>query len=73
MFNNYGNIGCGTLILLLLAVVGLFFLGVWIAGLLWGAIAVAVFGLPALTYWQMAGLMILLNLLLPHSTTNVRK
>lgn len=73
MFNDYGNIGCGMLILGLLAVVGLFFLGVWIAGLLWGAIAVAVFGLPALTYWQMAGLMILLNLLLPHSTTNVRK
>ena len=47
-------------------------LGGFIAWWLWGVIAVAVFGLPALTYWQIIGLIILLKILLPGSS-GVRK
>ena len=34
-------------------------IGVW----LWGLIMVPIFGLPALGYWQMFGLMVLLRML----------
>lgn len=47
--NDYG---CGAVIAMLLIVVGLLFFMNWIGWLLWGAIAVAIFSLPALSYWQ---------------------
>ena len=37
------------------------FIAVW----LWGIIAVGIFGLPALTFWQMFGLVWLVRLILP--------
>lgn len=40
----------------------------WIEWLLWGAIVVKVFGLPALTFWQIAGLDILLGALIRRSS-----
>ena len=40
-------------------------LGAWIGVSLWGAIMVEIFGLPALTFWQFYGLIILLRILLP--------
>lgn len=43
--------------------------GVW----LWGLIAVNIFGLPALTYWQFYGLLILLRILLPYNNSNKNK
>ena len=42
--------GCGIAILTFLLVIGLAFFFAWIGWLLWGAIAVSVFGLPALSY-----------------------
>ena len=39
------------------------FIAVW----LWGIIAVGVFGLPSLTFWQMFGLVWLVRLILPNS------
>lgn len=48
--------------------IGLNFIAVW----LWGAIAVGVFGLPALGFWQMLGLRILLNLIIPTSVIRKR-
>lgn len=66
------SMGCGELIfiilLALIIVFGFCCLTWWIELLLWGAIAVEVFGLPALTFWQMAGLDILLSMLIPHSS-----
>ena len=41
--------------------IGFNFIAVW----LWGAIAVAVFGLPALNFWQMLGLRVLISLIFP--------
>lgn len=37
------------------------FIALW----LWGIIAVGIFGLPALTFWQMFGLVWLVRLILP--------
>lgn len=66
------SMGCGGLILIVLFVLAIVFgiccLSWWIEWLLWEAIVVKVFGLPALTFWQMAGLDILLGLLIPHSS-----
>ncbi len=53
---------------LLLALVG-----AWIGVALWGAIMVKVFGLPALTFWQFYGLMILLHILLPGRRVRTKK
>ena len=57
--------GCGTAIAILLVAIGLAFFMNWIGWLLWGALAVGVFGLPALTYWQFWGITILLHILFP--------
>ena len=53
-------LGCLGAIVLTVAVFLLCGLIVW---WLWGAIAVAAFGLPVLTYWQCYGLLWLCNLL----------
>lgn len=39
-----------------------------IAVWLWGIVAVGVFGLPALSFWQMLGLKLLLRWLIPMSS-----
>lgn len=57
------DIGVALLILLISLVLAL--VGAWIGVALWGAIAVKIFGLPELTFWQFYGLMILLHILLP--------
>ena len=41
------------------------FLLVGVATWLWGVIMAGIFGLPALTYWQMWGLQILIWILIP--------
>ena len=48
-------------------------IGAWIGVALWGAIAVKIFGLPALTFWQFYGLMILLHILFPGSAARTSK
>lgn len=56
----------GDTILWIAIIVIVFFIGFnFIAVWLWGAIAVAVFGLPTLNFWQMLGLRVLINLILP--------
>lgn len=61
------SIGCLALFGILVLVVVLIFAEVWIAMLLWNALAVGLFGLPVLTYWQIFGIKILLNIILPSS------
>ena len=62
-FSDYVMAGCVVTILAIILFVGLCFLfsaiGVW----LWGAIMVPVFGLPALTYWQMFGIIVLARII----------
>ena len=64
------SMSCGKLIFIILLTLVIFFgiccLAWWIEWLLWGVIMVKVFGLPVLTFWQMAELDILLSLLIPH-------
>lgn len=45
------------------------FIGPAIATWLWGLLMVPIFGAPPLTFWQMFGLMILLRLLIPTSSS----
>ena len=40
--------------------------------LLWNWLMPYIFGLPTLTFWQMLGFSILLNCLIPHSSTNIK-
>lgn len=63
------NDGCSTILIaaiiaICLVIVGnLIFAG--IALWMWGLIIVPVFGAPALTFWQMYGIMILISCLMP--------
>ena len=57
----------GKIMTIILAVACLGFIGAGIALWLWNAIAIPVFGAPALGYWQMYGLILLLRLIVPTS------
>lgn len=57
--------GCLVGLIMLPIIILLSFLTAGIATWLWGLIVVPVFGLPALGYWQMFGLIWLLRLVLP--------
>lgn len=63
-YEDYGWIGVLGLILVLVAWI---WIEVQVACWLWGIIMVGIFSLPALTGWQMFGLMILAGLILPTS------
>lgn len=63
----------GAVIVMLLLALVLALLGSWIGVALWSAIMVKVFGLPALTFWQFYGLIILLHILLPGRGVRVKK
>lgn len=63
-WDNHGVLGCLGLIVLIIALV---WLEVQIACWLWGIIMVGIFALPMLTGWQMFGLMLLLNVIMPTS------
>lgn len=63
----------GAVIVMLLFALVLALLGAWIGVALWSAIMVKVFGLPALTFWQFYGLIVLLHILLPGRGVRVKK
>lgn len=56
---------CLTLIIAFFLFLLFAFIGAAIACWLWGIVMVGVFGLPALTYWQMYALIWLLRMLVP--------
>ena len=68
---DWEQIGAAIVIMLFALVLAL--LGAWIGVALWSAIMVKVFGLPALTYWQFYGLMLLLHILLPGRGVRYKK
>ena len=68
--NNYG---CLTVIGIILLIVVLFVIFNAIAVWLWGIIAVGIFGLPALNFWQMFGLKILLGWIIPTASGGSKK
>lgn len=68
--NNTNISATGCLVTILLAIIiaiVIITIGHW----LWGAIAVACLGLPALSFWQFAGLLWLIHIVFPGSTTTV--
>ena len=69
---DFSDFGCLGWCLVVLLVIGLVWLDVWIACWLWGLIAVAIFGLPALSWWQMFGLIWLLRFIMPTGSVRVR-
>ena len=54
-----------TILGLILVLVALVWVEVQIACWLWGILMVGIFNLPMVTSWQMFGLMILANLIMP--------
>lgn len=68
---DWEQVGAAIVMLLLALVLAL--LGAWIGVALWSAIMVKVFGLPALTFWQFYGLIVLLHILLPGRGVRVKK
>lgn len=71
-YNDTGST-IGFAILMLLIALALALLGAWIGVWLWGLIMVDIFGLPALTFWQFYGLIILLHILLPGRGVRTKK
>lgn len=65
--------GCATIFLIGLIVIGLVALEIALGVWLWKIIMVGVFGLPALSFWQFFGLVILLHILLPTNTFKKNK
>ena len=62
--NDLSWFGCLGIIVALIALV---WLEVQVACWLWGLLMVGIFSLPMVTGWQMFGLMILANLIMPTS------
>lgn len=56
-----------TIIGAILLIVVCLFITTWIALWLWNIIAIPIFGAPALTFWQMYGLMWLVRLFFPRN------
>lgn len=59
------GVAIGLIFVTILAVIAFTFIYAAIGCALWGAIVVPVFGLPALTYWQFFGIMILIRCFIP--------
>ena len=68
---DWEDVGIAIVVLIIALLLAL--VGAWIGVALWGAIMVKVFGLPALTFWQFYGLMILLHILLPGRGVRTKK
>ena len=68
---DWSDVGAAIVILIIALLLAL--IGSWIGVALWSAIMVKVFGLPALTFWQFYGLMILLHILLPGRGVRYKK
>lgn len=68
-WSNHDEIGCGAAILIALLLIGLLFLGPAITMWLWNWIAVSLFGLPVIGYWQAFGLQWLCHILFGHTVT----
>lgn len=62
------DLGCLAIVGILVLVIALLFAEVWIAMALWNCLVVGLFAAPAVTYWQMFGIKILLGILIPTST-----
>lgn len=70
-WSSHDEIGCGTVILIIIGLIALLFLGPAITMWLWNWIAVSLFGLPVIGYWQAFGLQWLCHILFG-STVTVR-
>ena len=73
-WDDVGCLGwCVILIGVLVLVAGLVWLDVFLATLMWGAVAVPLFNLPMLTMWQVFCVKVLLWLLVPVRIITTKK
>lgn len=63
----------GSILLTLVVAAIAFMLFGWVALMLWDAIAVAIFNLPELSFWQMYGLIWLVHIIFPWASTTITK
>lgn len=68
-WSSHDEIGCGAAILIALLLIGLLFLGPAITMWLWNWIAVELFALPYIGYWQAFGLQWLCHILFGRTVT----
>ena len=63
------NYGCSEMLITIILAICLVIVGnLLLAGIalwMWGLVIVPVFGAPALTFWQMYGIMVLIDCLMP--------
>lgn len=68
--DRYEGIGCLlAIVLVVLFMIAGNFIAIW----LWDMIMVAIFGLPALSFWQMFWLRVLMFFLIPHGSSVARR
>ena len=60
---DFDNLTWVCCVLLIVLVVGLFFLGTWVFMLLWNWLLPMLFGLPMITFWQSAGINVFLSMI----------
>lgn len=65
--------GCLTLIVTIIALVALVFIKAALCMWLWNLIVVPLLGLAVISYWQMYGLVVLIQLILPSSRSSRSK
>mgnify|MGYP003300182655 CR=1 FL=1 len=68
-WSNHDEIGCGAAILIIIGLIALLFLGPAITMWLWNWIAVELFALPYIGYWQAFGLQWLCHILFGRTVT----
>lgn len=68
-WSKHDDVGCGFIIFCVVLVIGLLFLGPAITMWLWNWIAVELFALPYIGYWQAFGLQWLCHILFGHTVT----
>jgi hypothetical protein len=75
MFNDHDDFLAGVLaaIFIVILILVCWFATAWVAMLLWNNIMVGVFGLPALTFWQTYGIILLAHLIFPSHYSSSKK
>lgn len=68
-WSKHDDVGCGIIILCAILVIGLLFLGPAITMWLWNWVAVELFALPYIGYWQAFGLQWLCHILFGRTVT----
>lgn len=74
--SSYSDLGClgwiAAIILVIVILAGVIWLDVVICSWIWSMVAVQMFGLPAMTMWQIFGIKVLIWAFMPVKTINTK-